>query len=187
MTKRSISALLICAAIPVLALAGGVTSGVKVGGNLAAFEPTHVSGPDKGTETCPVCKYGMQPAAQVWVNTDDLDNVGKIAATLEGEIAKYGAPKFRAFVVFIPRGDAKDLSAKLAKLATDYKLKNVALTYVKGPKDEPITNYEINTSADTKNTVLVYKDRKVTANMVNLKADKEGLAALVHAIDKTVK
>lgn len=30
-----------------------VESGVAVGGRMAAFDPTHVAGPDKGTNTCP--------------------------------------------------------------------------------------------------------------------------------------
>src|ERR1019366_6995653 len=61
-----------------LSPAGGMKSGVAKGGVLSAFEPYHVSGADKNTETCPVCKYPTNPAVQVWVNTDDAKNVAAI-------------------------------------------------------------------------------------------------------------
>ena len=77
-------------AVPALALTvfHGVESGVKAGGSVSAFEPYHVTGVDRGTNTCPVCKYGAEPAAQVWVNADDSKNVASIARALEAAIAK---------------------------------------------------------------------------------------------------
>ncbi len=181
-------------AVPVLALAAfrtytpvaGAESGPKVGGEVYAFEPTHVTGPDKGTDTCPVCKYGSEPAAQVWVNGDDPANLAKITKTLEGAIAKNGLHKFRAFVVVIPaNGETPEaVKSNLTEFAAKNGLKDVALTYVRD--NDAISEYKINTDASVKNTVFVYADRTVVANYVNLKGDDEGLAKLQASIAKAV-
>lgn len=194
--KMSKGLLILGLAVPVLALAAfrtstpvaGAESGPKVGGEVYAFEPTHVTGPDMGTDTCPVCKYGSEPAAQVWVNGDDPANLAKITKTLEGAIAKNGLKKFRAFVVVIPnKGETPNtLKANLSTFASENQLKNVALTFVYGPSKDAIGDYKINTDPSVKNTVFVYADRTVVANFVNLKGDDEGLGKLQASIAKAV-
>lgn len=158
-------------------------SGVKVGESVSAFEPFHVTGPDKDTNTCPVCKYGATPAAQIWVNGDNLENVGKLAKNLEARISQAGVKRFRTFFVFLD----PSMKGQLPKLAEKYGLHNVALTYVKGADDEATKTYGINTSANVKNTVMVYANREVVANMINLKGDEKGLLALNHAVDKALQ
>lgn len=164
----------------------GSKSGPQPGEGVNAFEPTHVTGPDAGTQTCPVCKYGPTPAAQVWVNSDSLDNAGKIAETLEKTIAKHGLKHFRAFVVYLNPKGLKDagIAEQLRQVATKYKLKNVALTYLSSAHDDAAKEYAINPSA--KNTVLIYSQRKVVANYVDLKADGSGLAKLAASAEKAV-
>lgn len=165
--------------------ASAATSGPQKGQFLNAFEPTHVTGPDKGTQTCPVCKYGARPAVQVWVNNDSFENVGKIASALESEIDKKGANKLKVFVVFInpTKLSDKEISTKLEKLAEKNHLKNVALTYLPGAEANPVKEYQINTSKSVKNTVLVYSDRKVKSNFVNLEASQNGLNSLKTAVE----
>ena len=172
-----------------LAKPGDAKSGVPVGGVLSAFTPHHVSGADKQTDTCPVCKYPFNPAVQVWVNTDDPKNVAQIADTLE-KVAKANAnKKFKAFVVFInPNKQAGDkLGKQLEGIASKENLQNVALVYLPGPSDEAVKDYEINTDAKVKNTVFVYKSRKVNAKFVNLVADKKGVDTLETAIKGVLK
>ena len=166
----------------ICAFTNPLESGVKVGESVSAFEPFHVTGPDKGTNTCPVCKYGVTPAAQIWVNGDDLSNVAKLAKNLEARIDKAGTRKLKTFFVFL---DPK-VKDQLPGLAAKYNLKNVAFTYVQGPSDEAAKTYEINTSSAVKNTVMVYSKRQVVANMVNLKADPSGLKQLNAAIDQAL-
>lgn len=195
MTKTLTKGLIVIGlALPILALTAfrsGTTtdkSGPAVGGEVYAFEPTHVTGPDKGTDTCPVCKYGKEPAAQVWVNGDDPANVAKITKTLEGAIAKNGLKKFRAFVVVMPGKDEtpSTLKARLASFATENGLSDVALTFVYGDSKEAIEEYKINTDPSIKNTVLVYANRAVVANYVNLTGDDAGLSKLKASIDEAV-
>lgn len=165
-------------ALPVLAMAP--ESGLKVGEMVSAFHPTHIAGPDKGTDTCPPCKYGNRPAVQVWTNGDDAENVVALANNLNERVTK-SAHEFRGFVINLTECDkCVDMTKTMAgQLKGD----KVAMAYL--PKDhEAIGLYKVNVSADVKNTVFVYKNRKVVAKFVNLKADKAGLASLNAAIAK---
>ena len=159
----------------------GGDSGPAVGANLPAFEPTHVTGPDAGTETCPVCKYGSRPAVQAWINGADEKDVKAIVKALEGSVKKNDKVEMKAFVMFI--GDAA-IAPKLKELAKDTESKNVALTYL--PKSSPaLGDYSINTDAEIKSTVLVYKDRVLSQKFVNLEA--KDIAKLEEAIAKVTK
>lgn len=173
------------AAVATLALAtSAAKSGLQPGEMVSAFEPTHVTGPDANSTTCPVCKYGATPAVQLWINGDTSGNVAGIAKELEAAIKMQGADKLKAFVIFIkPEGvSAKSFSDQLAETASKNGLKNVALTYVDGARGAGVEAYKINLSADVKNTIMVYHDRKVSANFVNLKADENGLNGLKSAM-----
>ncbi len=184
LTSISLAAL---ASLPLLGLAGAqLHSGLAPGAMVSAFEPTHVSGPDAGTKTCPICKYGKAPAVQVWVNGDTTENVAKIADALEGAIKMEGGDKLKAFVVFIRPSNvsASMLEGQLKMVAEKCKLSHVALTYVDGPASKFVGQYKINTSSKVKNTVLVYHDMKVDANFVNLQGDQKGLMALKGAMMK---
>lgn len=174
----------------IFALAAGVESGLKRGDNLPAFDPTHVTGPDKGTDTCPVCKYGPTPAVQVWVADGNVDELAKIASTLETSIASAAknGKQLKAFVVFVNGGcgnvnsccatpDA--LKKTIETIAKKANVKEVSLVYVKSD-DPSLKAYKIN--AEAKNTVFVYKNRKVVEKFVNLGADSKNLAALQTAI-----
>jgi protocatechuate 3,4-dioxygenase, beta subunit len=175
-------------AAPLVAFALRADSGLAVGDPCPAFEPTHVTGPDAGTATCPVCKYGPTPAVQVWVNTDKLDDVMPIAMELEKVIRAVGIDKERAFVVFTnsskkPAAEMKDTLSAIAKKAG---LEKVALVTVPSASDAKTAKlYKINPDASVENTVLVYANRKVVAKFVNLKGDKAGLAQLVAAMEKS--
>ncbi len=118
------------------------------------------------------------------MNTDDEKNVTAIAEDLEQQTKEHSAQDLKAFIVFMnPKGEADAaLKKDLEKLAGDKKLHNVALLYVNGPKDPAVGGYEINPDSKVKNTVLVYKNKTVSANFVNLVADKQGLESLNSAI-----
>lgn len=177
-------------ALPALILGtGGLDSGPKPGEYVNAFEPHHVTGPDKNTDTCPVCKYGAIPAVQVWTNGELPENIEKISATLEKAISKAGKDRLKAFVVDLnpTRESAEAMTAKLEKIASAEKLQNVALTYLKGPDAEAVGTYKINVAPEVKTTVIVYKDMKVLYNFVNMKADKEDLDKLYESAIEAAK
>jgi protocatechuate 3,4-dioxygenase beta subunit len=178
--------LIACGAVMAAAsavLAFGVNSGLEVGDMTSAFTPTHLSGPDKGTDTCPVCKYGARPAVQAWVNGDSEENVTAIMKTVNGSIDKSKAD-LKGFVVYLTMCEAcEGQAASLAKKAETAKMTSIAVTEL-DMKDQAVKAYKVNTDAEVKNTIFVYANRKVVAKFVNLKADEKGLGELKAAIAK---
>jgi len=167
-------------AVPAFALLAP-KSGLNPGESISPFHPKHLSGPLAGTDKCFPCTYQSRPQVMVWVNGDDAKNVDAITTFLQKEISANKAKEFKALVVVL--GDEKS-AAPYVSWAKSTKSKDVAIALL--PKtDEAIKNYKINTGADIKNTVLVYKDWKVSANMNNLKA--ADLPKLDAAIDKITK
>ncbi len=166
-------------AIPAIALSP-VNSGLEVGEMLTPFHPTHVSGPDAGTDTCPPCKYGARPAVQIWANMDDAANLKALAANVSKKVAS-SKNELKGFVVNLTHCDkCVDGTKAMAKEA---KLTNIGITYLKSDT-EYVKNYKVNVAPEVKNTVFVYKDKKVVAKFVNLKADEAGLKQLNAAISK---
>lgn len=163
-------------------------SGPQPGDSVYAFEPWHVSGPDKGTNTCPICKYGKTAAVQMWVNQDSAASIVGVAQALDKEIAHYGAARLKAFVVQLnSRHEPKSkLSAGLTSLANRAHTPTVAFTFLPNANDPAIEAYRINTQPNIKNTVVVYVNRKAVATFVNFKLDGAGRSNLHSAIAKSV-
>ncbi len=170
------------------ALTGELNSGVEKGGMLSAFHPKHISGPDKKTSTCPVCKYPQNPAVQIWVNNDDPQNVETLVNTLEKSLKANSDKKMKAFVIYLnpTKKSAKTLTSDLEGVARKNKIERVSLAYLASPKDDAIKEYKINTDAKIKNTVFVYKEREVKSKFVNLVADEKGLEELNSAISEVL-
>ncbi len=167
------------------ARAAEIKSGLPVGATLIEFKPWHLSGADKGTWECPICKYGKNPAVQVWVNGDSEQNVVAIASNLDKSVKLNHSKEFKAFVVYANAEHLPDhpLRDQIAAIATKNKLNNVAMVVLPDFDKNSLQRNEINTDPKIRNTVFVYKDVKIRAKFVNLVADAKGLAAL----DKAVK
>ena len=172
-----------------LAKAPSLDSGVPVGGMLLSFRPRHLSGPDKGTDTCPLCQYPANPAVQVWVNGDDENNVEAIATRLEKASADYGTKKLKTFIVYVNATHQAEalFTQPIQKLAEKRKYHHVALTYVHSGDSSAVTDNQINVDPKIRNTIFVYKARKVTAKFVNLTASPRDLEALTIAMEHVVK
>jgi protocatechuate 3,4-dioxygenase beta subunit len=164
----------------------GISSGPNKGDTLSAFEPSHVTGQDAGTDTCPVCKYGNLPAVQVWVNNDMPNaDIVRITADLDKQMTEINKKdlRFKSFVIF-KTSDSKRADANLKAIASRVKLQNVALTWLT-PNNEALKAYSINPEAKT--TVLVYKNRRVMDKFVDMKGDEAGLNELNAAIARITK
>lgn len=151
-----------------------LTSGLDIGANCPAFDPQHVSGPDRNTDTCPMCKYGARSQGVImWVNNSDWKSLEPILLRFESESKTRGLRNFRVFVVYMnPNGLSKaDLVKEAQTKAKELKLDKVALTCVISPTDhESAALYKINPDKAVKNTVLVYSKRKVIYKVINLEA-----------------
>lgn len=176
MFKKS-SLLLSAVALTALPALASNKSGINVGDTVSAFHPKHVAGPLKGTDGCPPCTYGSRPQVQVWVNGDDAKNVDAIAKNLAGKVKALKGAEFQSFIIYI--GDAKPATEAAKSWAAD------ALHVAYLAKDsDGVGLYKVNTDSEIKNTIFVYKNKKVTAKFVNFKADEKGLTALDKAISE---
>jgi protocatechuate 3,4-dioxygenase beta subunit len=163
-----------------------LTSGPPIGGEAPAFDPQHVTGPDRGTHACPMCKYGNRTVVLIWVNADAMDGVAAIAARMEREIGARGPSRLKAFVVAMNPGSrsVKEIEATLTSFARQASLDQVALTYVPGPRDPKSSAlYAINPDPLVRSTVLVTRNRRVTAKFVNPGADAGSLDRLAASVD----
>jgi len=189
---RKLSVLLMLLALFTLTSNGQKTttnhkSGLDIGENCPSFGPTHLSGPDHGKKTCPMCAYGQDQGVLIWLNNDDFKSLASLSESLESQSQKRGLRQFRVFVMYMnPNGlPTKEVERKLQEVADKASLKNVALTYVPSPKD-PGTSaaYRINPSPDVRNTFMVYKKRMVIEKQTNVEPTADNLARLIAALDK---
>ncbi len=168
--------ILLSAIVSFLALSQGqaqtLTSGLEIGSGCPAFDPHHVSGPDKNSTTCPMCKYGIRSQGlMIWVNDTDLKSLEPILTRLESEISTRGVRRFRVFVMYMnpekkPIGEAM---REASDVASRLKLKQVALTVIPEPNDpKSAALYRLNTTSEVRNTVFVYSKRKVVSKTINL-------------------
>lgn len=160
----------------------GVNSGLNVGEMVTPFHPKHIAGPDKGTDTCPPCKYGARPAVQAWISpSESHDTVAAIAKTLSANIKAHKDADLKGFMIMLTMCSACE--GKANKFAESAKIENLGIATL-STTDGAVKNYKVSTEKDVKNTVIVYKDKKVSAKFVNLTNSKEDLAKLEAAIQK---
>lgn len=169
-----IGTLLLLLAIPFsVAHAQSLTSGLPLNADCPAFDPYHVSGPDRNSRACPMCKYGSRQGVMVWVNSDDWATLEHVARYLETTIKARGLRNFRAFLIYMnpDRRPLPDILEAMRKKADAWKLEKTALVCIPSPDDaESAGLFQINPDPRVKNTVLVYSHRKVAFKKINLKA-----------------
>lgn len=161
-----------------------LTSGLDIGDDCPAFDPYHVSGPDRNSTACPMCKYGSRQGVMIWVNDSDWKTLEPILQRLEAEVSVRGLRQFRAFIIYMnPDGLSKaEMIQQCREQGKKLKLDKVALTCVISPTDhESAALFRINPDKAVKNTVLVYSRRKVAYKVINLKPD--GMNDLIKACD----
>ncbi len=165
-------------------------SGLAIGADCPAFDPRHVSGPDKGTKACPMCKYGYQQGVMIWMNTDDWKNIGVLASALEQEIRIKGLKRMRVFLMYMnpDRKNKTDVEKLLEDFSAKYQLDKVAVTYITDPADpETAGLYNINPDKDVKNTIFVYKSRGIFDKIINFDATASSIQKLVAIVEKAEK
>jgi protocatechuate 3,4-dioxygenase beta subunit len=163
----------LCVALLVAAPPAELKSGLQRGEEVAAWNPIHVAGPDKGTRACPVCTYLEKPAIVVF--TRDGDNAAALAVQLEKLVAVNEGKNLKGFVIVLD-----GTPDKLAKLAAEKRLTKIGVCYPDPQtKDKDLELYKIHPQA--LNTIILYRDYKVTANFVNLDARH------FHALEAAVK
>ena len=166
-----------------------VASGLNLGANCPAFDPLHLSGADSGKKVCPMCKYGYGQGVMVWFNHANLDQMTEFAKNLEKEMEIRGEKNFRVFLVYMnpfykeinDNEERTIIGRKIRQWCQKEHLKKVAMLWIPSPVDhQTAALYKINPEA--KNTVFVYKKRKITSKWVNIEYDDTSLKAILKAL-----
>lgn len=164
-----------------------VESGLKAGESVTPFHPTFVSGPLAGKDACFPCTYKNRPQVQVWVNGESEENIVRIAKSLQMNVDNHKGKEFQAMIVYVgPSKDCMACAGKMKAIAEKSGAKDVSFAVV-GKKDEAVAAYKINLDSSVKNTVIAYKDWKVTSTAANVKGDDTGCAAICDMIAKIAK
>ena len=162
-------------------------SGLEIGEDNPSFTPYHAFGPDNGTRTCPVCKYGRFHGIVYFIgNNPHWDDIKKWLTFLERESVTRSKYLKAYFVYGTEKNYNKDTRQKeLEKIGFELNLKNIALTFVPSMSDiesEVILN-KINPSVE--NTFVVFKHRAIIDKFINFKATADNFKIISSTLDKT--
>ena len=163
-------------------------SGPNVGEDVNSFIPYHAWGPDKGTKTCPVCKYGWYHGILYFVGNDP--NWKEIKAWLlfmEAE-SRIRENYLKAYFIYGNETDY-DRSARekeLEQLGRSLDLQRVALTYVPSLTDTASEIHLNHIDPNTANTLLLYKRSRVIASFVDLKPTDTNFGMIRQEIDASI-
>jgi protocatechuate 3,4-dioxygenase beta subunit len=162
-------------------------SGLEIGEDNPSFIPFHAFGPDKGSRTCPVCKYGRFHGIVYFVgNNPNWNEIKKWLIFLEQQSVKL-KKYLKAYFVY---GNEKDYDKgkrlnELEKIGLELNLKNVALTFVPSMNDEEseVNLNKINPKVE--NTFVIYKHRTIIEKFIDLKPSEENFKIISNTLDKT--
>lgn len=165
-----------------------INSGKNIGEDVFSFTPFHAWGPDKGTKTCPVCKYGWYNGILYFVgNHPDWAQIKQWLSFLETESSlreKY----LKVYFVYgnEVKYDKAEREKYLGRIGQELALEKVALTFVPSFSDasSEINLNRINPAVE--NTFVLYKRSRIIDKFINLKPGKENFALIKDRLDKTV-
>lgn len=167
--------------------AESVVSGKAIGEDVISFTPFHAWGPDKGTKTCPVCKYGWYNGVLYFVgNRPNWDEIKLWLIFLEKESAKRAEYLKVYFIYGNDNRYEKSLrEAELTQMGMELGLEKVALTYVPSLTDKVSEVHLNKVNPQAENTFIVYKRSRVTNNFVNLKPSTSSFNLISRALDQS--
>ena len=162
-------------------------SGKNIGEEVLSFTPYHAFGPDKGTKTCSVCKYGWFHGIVYFVgNGADWSAIKKWLVFLESESEK----RKEYLKVYLVYGNDQNYSKadrikRLEELGAELKLKNTALTFVPSLTDQESDVYLNAINQHVENTILVYRRNTIIAKYVNAPASPANFTEISMLLDET--
>lgn len=164
-----------------------IKSGLQVGEDQPSFIPFHAFGPDKGTRTCPVCKYGRYHGIVYFVgDKPNWDDIKKWLEQLDNESIireKY----LKAYFVY---GNSNNFNKQtrqmeLEKIGTELNLQKIALTFVPSFADTESEVNLNNINPNVENTFIIYRHRTIVDKYINLKPTDHNFKLIAEILDKT--
>lgn len=162
-------------------------SGLNIGEDQPSFLPFHAFGTDKGTQACPVCKYGRYHGILYFVGNHA--NWTEIKAWLK-YLEKESERRKQYLKVYFVYGNDQEYTpqkrrSQLEKLGTALDLKNVALTFVPSFSDKTSEAYLNKINPNVQNTFIIFKHRSIVGKFIDLPPTKENFKRLTDALDKS--
>lgn len=164
-----------------------IQSGLNIGEDQPSFIPFHAFGPDQGTRTCPVCKYGRYHGVIYFVGDNpQWDEIKRWLKYLDQESVtreKY----LKAYFVY---GNSKNYNKQarkieLEKIGADLGLQKIALTFVPSYRDSESEANLNNINPEAENTFIIYRHRTIVDKYVNLKPTEENFNKISKALNRT--
>lgn len=165
-----------------------INSGRNIGEDIISFIPYHAWGPDKGTRTCPICKYGWYHGVLYFVgNNPNWNEIKQWLIFLEDE-SKKREKYLKVYFVYGSETayNKSNREKELAKLGEELQLEKVALTFVPSFSDSEseIDLNKINPEAE--NTFILYKRSRVIDKFINLKPNQGNFNLVSKRLDQTI-
>ena len=162
-------------------------SGLPIGEDNPSFTPYHAWGPDRGTRTCPVCKYGRYQGILYFVgNEPNWDDIKQWLVFLENE-STTRHPYLKVYFVYGNRNryDESRRRTELEEVGIRLKLKTVALTFVPSMTDTE-TEVSLNQiNSEVENTFVVYRQSTIVDKFINLPPTTENFNLLSATLRNT--
>ena len=157
---------------------------MEIGEDQPSIGPFHAWGPDKGTRTCPVCKYGRYAGWIYFVgNKPDWPAIEKWLVFAEQESAarkKY----FKAYFVYgNPDGyNKQQRQNELEALGKKLNLVYTALTFVPSLDDRE-SDMNLNKLNPEVATVVIYRHRNIIRKYINPVPTPDNFAMVRQVLD----
>ena len=162
-------------------------SGKNIGEDVFSFTPFHVWGPDKGTKTCPICKYGWFHGVLYFVgNHPDWGEIRQWLKFLEAESDKRNE-HLKAYFIYGNETDYTEAkrTAELEQIGRELRLQKIALTFVPSFSDTESEVYLNRISPKVENTIIIYRRSSVIDKYVNMKPTEENFTLISRRLDQT--
>ncbi|MFL0352807.1 intradiol ring-cleavage dioxygenase [Xanthomarina sp. GH4-25] len=164
-----------------------LNSGKNIGEDIMSFTPFHAFGEDKGTKTCPICKYGWYHGILYFVgNNPHWDDIKKWLTFLDALSIK----KEKYLKVYFVYGNETDYNFNqrnldLKRLGNELVLKKVALTFVPSFTDKNSEIYTNKINPNVQNTFIIYKRSNIINKHINLQPDEKNFNRIIKNLDNT--
>ncbi|GAB5550679.1 MAG: hypothetical protein Sapg2KO_02700 [Saprospiraceae bacterium] len=160
-------------------------SGKQIGEDLISFTPFHAYGADKGTQTCPICKYGWYHGILYFVgNHPNWDEIKDWLLFLDEESQKR-AEYLKVYLVYGNEAnyDKKQRIQELEQLGNLLALKKVALTFVPSFDDKTSEVHLNLIDPNAGNTFLIYKRSTIIDKYVDLQPNQQNFEKIIKRLD----
>ena len=163
-------------------------AGRSIGEDIISFTPYHAWGPDKGSKTCPICKYGWYHGILYFVgNNPNWSDIKAWLRYLETESEKREKHLKAYFIYGNEQSYNKELREReLEKIGEELKLEKVALTFVPSFNDEQSEIHLNKIDPNVQNTFLIYRRSNVIDKFVNLQPNQKNFELVSNRLDETI-